>query len=128
VVGARPIGGVSFIYILSLFYLIMSNEDLENEEIETEDIFPVSVIELDRTDIECAVYTFEDKTINLLRGVKWDKDLMGKIAEKIRRSGLREDYLDLLPSVIRDVLKDEIEEMDSKRSFLRGLKDYIKGK
>lgn len=106
----------------------MSNEEMENGETKTEDIFPVSVIELDRTDIECAVYTFEDRTINLLREIKWDKDLMEKIAEKLRRSGLRDDYLDLLPSVIKDVLEDEIEEMNSKRSFLRGLKDYIKRK
>lgn len=50
---------------------------------------------------------------------------MEKIVLALRRE-LFTVYIDLLPLVIKEAIKDEIEEMNSKRNFLSGLRRYLK--
>lgn len=98
-------------------------EEKNGEKVE-EAIFPVCVIEINRSDIECAVDSFEEELQKAIRGITWDKNILAQIRKKLRNP-LVSIYSDLLEGAIKDALKDEIEEMKTKRSFLRGLKAYI---
>ena len=96
---------------------------------ELEDPFPVSVIALDRADIEGAVCLLDKDVQKVLRDITWDAELLGEIADKIRLE-LKEYYFDeqLLPKTIEDVLKSKIEKVGEKRKFLSGLSEFINGK
>ena len=92
---------------------------------KTKDVFSVIVLELDRSDIEGAICTLEEDVQEVLRGMIWDTNITKKIAAKLQRT-FYPMYLDLLPSAIKEAIKDEIEEMNSKRNFLSGLRRYLK--
>ena len=99
---------------------------MSKEDTNTQADFPICVIEIDRSDIESACYEFDEEVWGILKEITWDVNLLNKIVKRLRDILLSESHT-LLPSVIEEMLKDEIEEMKSKRSFLQGLKDYIKG-
>lgn len=94
---------------------------------ETEDPFPVCIIEINRGDIECAACTFDEETQKILERITWDAVLLDKIAENVRRR-LKEYYsdCDLLPRAIEEVLKETLEEVREKRTFLSALRAFVK--
>ena len=96
---------------------------------ELEDPFPVSVIVLDRADIEAAVCLLDKDVQKVLRDITWDAELLGEIAYNLHLE-LKDYYFDevLLPQGIKAVLKCKIEEVEKKRKFLSGLSAFIKGK
>ena len=99
------------------------------KEEKTEDPFPVSVIALDRGDVEVAVGLLDTDVQEVLCAIKWDAELVGKIVDNLRLD-LKDYYFDevLLPRAIRDVLKEEVKATEEKRKFLSGLKRFIQGK
>ena len=100
---------------------------MKKEESNKEANFPISVIELKGIDIEDACYTFDEDVQEMLKGLSWDAILIDKIVERLR-SQLVHEYHSILPDTIKEFLKDEIEDWRTKRSFLDGLKEYIRRK
>ena len=98
------------------------------EKKDVKDIFPVTVLEIEEGDILNAIdCKFTEDVRDILLRVKWDAVLMKEIAQKVRERIYFDDYLDILARVIDETLKSEIEEMREKRSFVAGLKEFIKG-
>jgi hypothetical protein len=99
---------------------------MSKEDTNTQADFPICVIEIDRSDIESACYEFDEDVWPILMRISWDAVLLNKIVKRLRNQLLSDSHI-ILSDTIKEVLKDEIEEMKSKRSFLQGLKDYIGG-
>ena len=85
----------------------------------------MTLLEIDRGDLEGALCAFDDEVQEVLLQITWNRALMEKIVLTLRRE-LFTVYIDLLPSAIKEAIKDEIEEMNSKRNFLSGLRRYLK--
>ena len=96
-------------------------------ENKTEDgrICPVSVKTLTEWDIRNATFFFDDDVRDILAQINWDRDLLCKIAEKLRERYFA-DFREDLPYVIKDVLKDEIKKAKEKDRFFDGVRRFLK--
>lgn len=93
---------------------------------EQDDPFPISVMELTSGDIEGALSTFDADIQEALTELIWDTTRLNKIALRVRKN-IGTYYVGYdLPGAIMEVLKEEIEEVRAKRSFLSGIKTFIK--
>lgn len=106
--------------------MIQGVRGMTEEDTNAEADFPICIVGINRCDIETVLETLDKDTQNALYGIVWNTDIMDKIREKLRRE-IVPIYYDCLDRAIKGALKDIIGERDRKRSFLRGLKEYIKG-
>lgn len=84
---------------------------METKEEDKEDNFPVSILDIKKSDMEDAILTFSEDIQNELRGMVWNKERMGKIVNILRGQIL--EYcigLGSLSAAIEDVLIEEISE------------------
>ena len=102
------------------------NDKKNIEEEGIIDPFPISIIEMTRGDIEGALWQFDEETQKIIIdiNISWDAPLLKRIKIKLREE-LMPDYSTLLHYAIKDALKDMIEEANTKRTFIRGLRDYF---